>query len=691
MQTTTLEQRSYTHDPVLNILTQNSTREGGAHSYTYDGLDHLTQAIHPAATGLAQEDYSYDNVGNRENPVDLNQYDYDANHRISQNAPLTYNFDDDGNLISRSDGASFTHNKDNRLTQYNKGSTTASYQYDPFGRRISKTVDGTTTWFVWDGSQLLAEYDTNGVRQNHYSYLYDQPMAIGQTVEVPPPQPQEVIIDNDDPDTSSTGSWTSNTSNKAYNGSYRLSNNQGNTYRWTPAGLTNDTYDVYAWWPGVKQHNSAAQYTISHNGQTSNSTQDQSKTGNQWVLLGSYTFSGNGSEYIELSDNGGKTAADAIRLVKQLPPPPPPPLGQEVILDNGDPETSSTGTWTSTNSNKAYSGSYRLSDNNGNTYRWTPTGLNASTYEVYARWPGVKQHNSAAQYSIVHDGQTDTSTQDQSKTGNQWVLLGSYDFSGTGAEYIELSDSGGKTAADAVRLVEQTVAPPPEPTYEEAWYAIHNDYLGTPKFITDSSEQIVWEQSQSAFGQATVNEDPDGDTTTFTYNQRFPGQYFDEESNLHYNYFRDYDPTTGRYIQSDPIGLRGGLNTYAYVEGNPLIYKDYYGLKLQGKPKYPVEVLVDVVCYTIEIVIDNSELKRRGLKEKLDQALRNLRSDCDQKLRKCQELCLPEQRQSCTKRVSAECIRKEDDIYEDYLRKLQNLESEVVRILKEICTAASPL
>ena len=62
------------------------------------------------------------------------------------------------------------------------------------------------------------------------------------------------------------------------------------------------------------------------------------------------------------------------------------------------------------------------------------------------------------------------------------------------------------------------------------------------------------------------------------YNLRFPGQYYMPETGLFYNYFRDYDPQTGRYIESDPIGLGGGINTYAYVGNSPLKAIDPFGL-----------------------------------------------------------------------------------------------------------------
>ena len=64
----------------------------------------------------------------------------------------------------------------------------------------------------------------------------------------------------------------------------------------------------------------------------------------------------------------------------------------------------------------------------------------------------------------------------------------------------------------------------------------------------------------------------------FEFNQRFPGQYFDKETNTHYNYYCDYDSNISRYVESDPIGLAGGVNTYAYVDGNSLRWADRFGL-----------------------------------------------------------------------------------------------------------------
>lgn len=174
---------------------------------------------------------------------------------------------------------------------------------------------------------------------------------------------------------------------------------------------------------------------------------------------------------------------------------------------------------------------------------------------------------------------------DDATLGDSPSLLGEYGNGGNlsqgDAEYIWLPTEGGQ--AQLIGLYKN-----------QRFYAIHTDHLGTPRLITDDTNQVVWQWAYSAFGdnppigilQATPNPDTSATpavllkatATQLTMNLRMAGQYFDEESGLFENGFRSYRPGMGSYSQFDPIGLAGGLDRRGYVGGSPLNFTDPHGL-----------------------------------------------------------------------------------------------------------------
>ncbi|MGI9307130.1 MAG: RHS repeat-associated core domain-containing protein, partial [Gammaproteobacteria bacterium] len=188
-------------------------------------------------------------------------------------------------------------------------------------------------------------------------------------------------------------------------------------------------------------------------------------------------------------------------------------------------------------------------DVNGNTL---DDGINSYDYDAQNRLTTLNQGQ--AEYRFNGNGQrvlkvaSDITVFVYDENGQ---LIGEYDHNGVARQEHLWLDAMPVAVANS-----------------DTVYLVHTDHLSTPRAITDNGV-IIWQWRSGPFGDVDAQTDPDGDGQHSYYALRFPGQYFDEESGLHYNYFRFYDPRTGRYLRSDPIGFEGGLNTYTYVGANP--------------------------------------------------------------------------------------------------------------------------
>ncbi|MCG7984203.1 MAG: hypothetical protein JAY90_15810, partial [Candidatus Thiodiazotropha lotti] len=198
--------------------------------------------------------------------------------------------------------------------------------------------------------------------------------------------------------------------------------------------------------------------------------------------------------------------------------------------------------------------------------------LGSYTYDDQNRMVGFSNTGTTASYGYNGKGERIRKTVDgvitRFRYGPSGALLGEYDQSGQAIrEYLYL---------EGQPVVQLQGPVPVQVSY------LHTDHLGAVVKATDGTGSVVWDSDRRPFGDRAETvaqvEMPLG----------FPGQYFDQETENYYNYFRDYDPATGRYLQSDPIGLEGGLNTYAYVSSNPIRFTDSSGLFLDQSGAYGV-------------------------------------------------------------------------------------------------------
>jgi RHS repeat-associated protein len=196
-------------------------------------------------------------------------------------------------------------------------------------------------------------------------------------------------------------------------------------------------------------------------------------------------------------------------------------------------------------------------DSNGNT---TSQAARQYTYNQNQRLVQVVDGAMTATYTYDGNGQR------VKKVVNGVTTIFHYDESG---QLIAESNGSGAITAVYVYLNAQPLAK----IEGTSVYYYHNDALGTPQKMTDSTGTVVWAADYKPFGEVTIT------VSTITNNLRFPGQYFDQETGLHYNYYRDYNPAIGRYPEADPVGIiRGENHLYVYVANRPITDIDPKGL-----------------------------------------------------------------------------------------------------------------
>lgn len=587
---------NYSYDGQGQLVQVTDVRRNVTTKYTIDGLGH-TQALQSPDAGAVTR--TFDAAGNLLSVVDArgktSSFRYDVLNRLTQ---IGYS---DGETIGFSyDGVA--PSEIGRLTKIEDQSGTTIYSYDGLGRRTAKSQ---TVSLPLGNTQLALsyEYGSEGISTgkvvsitypsgNKLSYTYDLGGNIdGLTISPPGQVTKSAVLSR---------------------------------ITYTPSGVPNGWY-----WGDASDANNAYLRTYDLDGRVvSYPLGDLNNNGTQRTV----TFDAL-SRITAIQHIGGGAGNFA-----------PANFDQTYGYDNLNRLISASGNF------PVQGFSYDLSNNRTQArvgaaqYNYTVSNASNKLTSVSGISPAVTNVYDASG-NVISDGMTSYTYNDRGRMSSS-TRLGvtvKYSYNGLGQRVAKVGasissganiymydeaghvvgeyDATGSPLQETIFLGDLPVALMRSTSIADLYY-IYADHANTPRVITTSTDKsIVWRWDVSdPFGTIRPDESPTG-KSAFVYNPRFPGQLFDSEKGTFYNYFRDYDPLTGRYVQSDPIGLAGGINTYGYVGGNPVSEIDPTGLATDiricyglfcSPPAYASVVVEPITNKRWDSVPDDGDGRSRG-------------------------------------------------------------------------------
>jgi RHS repeat-associated protein len=565
---------NYTYDSGGNKLSEQISDPSGALqkslSYQYDALNRLSAVINPDSTSTS---YGYDSRNNRISTIspkgNTSTYQYDVlNRLLSVTQPgtitTTYGYDTNNDLTSVTDAnnntTTYKYDDHGRVYQVISPDTgTTTYSYDPAGNLISKTdANGITISYQYDALNRLTQITFPDTTQN-IAYIYDTCMngkgrlctmtdASGMTSYAYTAKGQILqetkVIDSNQYITQYAYDQNGNLRTMTYPSgrviTYNISNDKVINVLNNAANLaTNISYKPFGGMSGITYGNGIAG-TISYD--------------NQYRITSMVA-----GAVLSLSYDQYDADANVQHITNTLDSTKNKTFGYDAL----DRVTSASGSWgslvwtydgvgnrlTENSNNYTYaSNTNKLSSANGESFGFDNDGnttLEGSRQYIYNQNQRLVQVNGSTSAYYTYNG----NGQRVKKNVNGTVTVFHYNQSG---QIIAESNSAGTTVTEYVYLNGQPLA---MITNGNTYY-YHTDHLATPHKMTDSSGAVVWSAYYKPFGAATVT------VSTITNNLRFPGQYYDFETGLSYNYFRDYNPVIGRYVEADPLMDVMKVNNY---------------------------------------------------------------------------------------------------------------------------------